>query len=66
MLQADASGWGRHRGHGVLILLAGPDAIDALDGQDHDLAVAHFAGAGGAEDGVDGWLDEVVRDADLE
>src|SRR5687767_4591253 len=49
--------------------LAGADADAILQGEDEDLAVANTplrAGAGGLHDGVDGRLDEVLVDRDLE
>ena len=56
----------QHRRHGVLILLAGPDAVDLLDRQDHDLAVTNVAGPCRRDDGVDCRLHEVARHADLD
>ena len=41
-----------------VVALSGPDADDAVDRLDEDLAVAHRAGARGGEDRVDGRLDE--------
>src|SRR5262249_10292887 len=49
--------------------LAGADADAVLQGEDEDLAVADAAlgaGAAGLDDGVDGGLDEVLVDGDLE
>src|SRR5215218_10091602 len=51
---------------GGLVLFAGADAVDALDGEDEDLAVAHVAGVGGAEDGLHGHVHEAFRYADLQ
>ena len=53
-------------GDGRLVALAGADAVDPLHGHHEDLAVAHLAGAGRFEDGLDGRLDERFADPDLE
>src|ERR1041384_8000693 len=50
--------YGRERG---VVELAGPNADHALDRLDEDLAVTHFSGARGREDGLDARLDERLR-----
>src|SRR5579872_7387840 len=55
-----------HRRYGLLILLAGTDAVDLFHRQHEDLAVADRAGSRGLEDGVDRRLDEMIRHADLQ
>src|SRR5690349_13545241 len=50
-------------------LFSRADAVALLEGEDEDLAVADLAvalGAGGFEDGLDGGLDEVLVDRDLQ
>src|SRR6185295_9276600 len=54
------------RGHGCLVALAGADPYRVLEGNDEDLAVADFAGPRPLAERVDGRLDEVVGDGDLE
>src|SRR4051794_5612361 len=51
---------------GVQSGFSGPDADGLLDVGDEDLAVADAAGLGRAADGVDGLLDQVVGDHDLD
>src|SRR6476659_4636809 len=55
-----------HRRHGAVIGLARAYAHGALERDDEDLAVAHFAGARALAEGLDRRLDEVIRDGDLE
>src|SRR6185295_1181733 len=50
----------------LLVLLAGPDAIDLLDRQHEDLAVTYIPGAPAFDNRVHGRLDEVIGHADLE
>src|SRR5262245_52455299 len=47
-----------HRGEGSVIDLAGANPDHTLDRLNEDLAVAHFAGARGGENRLDGRLDE--------
>src|SRR5438046_8827141 len=49
---------GRERG---VVEVAGPHADHALGWLDEDLAVTHFSGARGSEDGLDARLDERLR-----
>jgi hypothetical protein len=50
----------------ILVAFAGADAQRGLDRQHEDLAVADAAGLRGAPDGVDGFLDQVVADHNLD
>ena len=55
-----------HRGDRAHVGVAGADADRVLQRQDEDLAVADLAGAGALAKGVDGRLDELVGDGDLQ
>src|SRR5947209_11694909 len=50
----------------LFVDLAGANADDALDRVDEDLAVTHFARAGGFDDGGDGLVGLLRFHADLE
>jgi hypothetical protein len=51
---------------GVPVLLAGANADSRFDVGDEDLAVADLAGAGGRDDRVDHFVDELGVDRDLD
>src|SRR3954465_12013610 len=57
---------GVHGGECVGVALSGADADDRLELLHEDLAVAHFTGAGGGEDGLDGGLEEWLGDGHLD
>ena len=56
----------RDRRHRRLIFLTRADAVDLLDRQHEDLAVADRPRAGAAQDGLHGRLHEVIGDANLQ
>jgi hypothetical protein len=51
---------------GVWTAFSGPDANRLLDVEHEDLAVADAAGVGGLNDRVDGLLEQLVRERDLD